>query len=263
MEKEQNTQVVEQVIDTENTNNEIDIEKDFTDNEEQPTTEVQEDKTKQDKKTNAEYAQKRREKESLEAQRKEIERQAELRGIRKALVKNPFTDDEFKTDEDVELYLTQKEMEEQGYDPTSLRDYKLFKSQKEEKTKQTAQKDEFLKKDSEDFVKKYPNVKADELFKEPRFIKFSKGKLGNIPLTEIYEDYQELVGEIDTRAKEMANKRVAKQIASPGDLKPSGASTAQETLYSLDELKKMTQQEVSENYDRVMKSLGAIRKAKK
>ena len=61
----------------------------------------------------------------------------------------------------------------------------------------------------------------------------------------------------------MANKRVAKQIASPGDLKPSGASTAQETLYSLDELKKMTQQEVSENYDRVMKSLGAIRKSKK
>lgn len=265
MEKEQNTQVVEKEKETETTENEVEIKEEFTENEQTTTTpDTKDDKTKQqDKKTNAEYAQKRREKEQLETQRKEIERQAELRGIRKALPTNPFTDEPMATDEDVEMYLMQKEMEKEGLDPNSLKDYKTYQAREKEKQAKITQKDDFLKKDSDDFVKKYPDIKADELFKEPRFIKFSKGKLGNIPLTEIYEDYQELVGEIDTRAKEMANKRVAKQIASPGDLKPSGASTAQETLYSLDELKKMTQQEVSENYDRVMKSLGAIRKAKK
>ena len=55
---------------------------------------------------------------------------------------------------------------------------------------------------------------------------------------EVYEDYQEFISEIDTKAQELAEKRLAKTIASPGDLKPSGADTTQERLYTFEELKK-------------------------
>ena len=262
-----------QMVETVENKNEIEINEDFSDNDTQTQQEEQKEQKeqsteeipkKQDKKTNAEYAQKRREQERLEQERKALERQAELRGIRKALKNtNPYTDEPMETDEDVEFYLTQVEMEKEGLDPLSLKDYKSFQLKNQEATKQTKQREEFLRKDSEEFVKKYPSVKVDELFADARFKKFSKGKLGNVPLAEIYEDYQEFISEIDTKAQELAEKRLAKTIASPGDLKPSGADTKQERLYTFEELKKMSQAEISKNWDLVKKSQEALIKQKK
>lgn len=264
-----------QTVETVENKNEIEINEDFSDNDTQTQQEEQNNDTnetktteeipkKQDKKTNAEYAQKRREQERLEQERKALERQAELRGIRKALKNtNPYTDEPMETDEDVEFYLTQVEMEKEGLDPLSLKDYKTFQLKNQAATKQTKQREEFLRKDSEEFVKKYPSVKVDELFADTRFKKFSKGKLGNVPLAEIYEDYQEFISEIDTKAQELAEKRLAKTIASPGDLKPSGADTKQERLYTFEELKKMSQAEISKNWDLVKKSQEALIKQKK
>jgi hypothetical protein len=262
-----------QMVETVENKNEIEINEDFSDNDTQTQQEEQKEQKeqsteeipkKQDKKTNAEYAQKRREQERLEQERKALERQAELRGIRKALKNtNPYTDEPMETDEDVEFYLTQVEMEKEGLDPLSLKDYKSFQLKNQEATKQTKQREEFLRKDSEEFVKKYPSVKVDELFADTRFKRFSKGKLGNVPLAEIYEDYQEFISEIDTKAQELAEKRLAKTIASPGDLKPSGADTTQERLYTFEELKKMSQAEISKNWDLVKKSQEALIKQKK
>lgn len=264
-----------QTVETVENKNEIEINEDFSDNDTQTQQQQEEQKEqkeqsteeipkKQDKKTNAEYAQKRREQERLEQERKALERQAELRGIRIALKDtNPYTDEPMETDEDVEFYLTQVEMEKEGLDPLSLKDYKTFQLKNQAATKQTKQREEFLRKDSEEFVKKYPSVKVDELFADTRFKKFSKGKLGNVPLAEVYEDYQEFIGEIDTKAQELAEKRLAKTIASPGDLKPSGADTKQERLYTFEELKKMSQAEISKNWDLVKKSQEALIKQKK
>ena len=85
-------------------------------------------------------------KEQLETQRKEIEKQAELRGIRKALPTNPFTDEPMATDEDVEMYLMQKEMEKEGLDPNSLKDYKTYQAREKRKASEDNTKRRLLKK---------------------------------------------------------------------------------------------------------------------
>lgn len=139
--------------------------------------------------------------------RREAERQKEIQAAREQAIietlggKNPYTNEEMKDSADVQEYLTMKEIESQGGDP--LADFSKFHKAKEKEkiAKQTKEQEEqeWYRKDTEDFVAKHPDVNLDTLIQDKQFQTFASGKVGQLPLSEIYEGYMELVAEFDKR----------------------------------------------------------------
>lgn len=240
--------------------------------------ETTEDKAKnseleEQKKRNADFAKQRREKEKAEQERKAIEHKAKLEGIKTALKGvNPYTNEALESDEDVEHYLTQVEMEKEGLDPTSLIDFRKFQKTQVEKNKPINEK-EFVTKDSEDFLKKYPDVKFDEIFSDQNFIafvdKFYKEEIGKtIPLAKIYRNfltYKEERAEFDKlvekKATELFEKRLAKVQSSSGGVEKKANES--ELYYTMEQIEKMSVEEIRKNMEKVDRSLEYHRKTKK
>lgn len=230
--------------DSDTSKEELDTE--FTDSERKETP-----KEKEPVQNNSENARRRRER----------ERQLELKKARYDAIKeatsgiNPFTNKAMEDEADIEEFLTMKEIEKSGKDPIS--DYAEFVKNKNRKEKQekleNENREEWFKTDAESFIQKYPKVNLKELFDNESFKVFAKDSLGSVPLSQIYENYQNLVDtirqkEIKERARLEANKK-----ASPGSLTNSEGS--ENDLFSLEDVKKMSQEEVRQNYDKVMKSM--------
>lgn len=223
-------------------------------------------KAEEEKKRNSDFAQKRREKEKREQEQKDIARKAELSGIKKALKGvNPYTNEALETDEDIEHYLIQVEMEEKQLDPNSLTDFRKFKKLQVEKT-QPMSEAEWVANDSKDFQSKFPDITFDEIFQEKDFLdyveKYYKEEIGKaIPLSKIYgnfKTYKQDRADFDklviAKANEMFEKRMAKKESSVGVLANKNGDGSNEPLYTLEQLKKLTPKEVSANWERVQKS---------
>lgn len=227
------------------TEDQADNEVEFSDN-----GKVDTKSTKQDKDVNAEYARKRREQ----------ERQAELSKARiDAIIdtldgKNPYTGEEIVDEDDVQEYLEMKEMAKQGLDP--LQDYAKYKKQKKKESKvneQTQKKrEEWLNNNLSDFMKKYPDKSINELLGNQAFSKFIKGRMYDTPMTELYEDFIEIVGSSEDKSKQMAKQIVANKNASVGSLADTGK--AEQEYYTKEQVKKMTPAEVRKNYEQIIKS---------
>lgn len=173
-------------------------------------------KKKQSKEENRKFAERRREREKQEKDRKAIEEKAYRKAILEIVKINPYTEKEIKTDKDVQVYLNMKKLEEAGLDPVS--DYwQLDEVIAKEKEKETSPKID-LKEDALQFVKDFPDVSLADLNKDQRFLKFAKGKIGNLPLSEIYGDYQEFIGEFENETEKKARKILARQKSTPGSL---------------------------------------------
>ena len=193
--------------------------------------------------------------------RREAERQKEIQAAREQAiietlgVKNPYTNEEMKDSADVQEYLTMKEIESQGGDP--LADYSKFQKAKEKEkiAKQTKEQEEqeWYRKDTEDFIAKHPEVNLDTLIQDKQFQTFASGKVGTLPLSEIYEGYMELVAEFDKRSKQKVAQILANKKASPGALSsPNGNS---EGLFTREQVQAMSQEEVHKNYDKIRASM--------
>lgn len=216
------------------------------------------DKKKQSKEENRKFAERRREREKQEKDRKAIEEKAYRKAILEIIKINPYTEKEIKTDKDVQVYLNMKKLEEAGLDPVS--DYwQLDEVIAKEKEKEGLPKID-PKQDALQFVKDFPDVSLADLNKDQRFLKFAKGKIGNLPLSEIYGDYQEFIGEFENEADKKARTLMAKAKASPGPT--SSTETSDSEYFTLEEIKKMSQKEVSKNWEKVQKSLTKIRSQK-
>ena len=164
------------------------------------------EKEKQSRKKNAEEARKRREREQKEAIEKAVKEAYEKglkEGKRGVLKLNPFTSEAIEDDIDMADYELMQKLKEEGKDP--IKDFPKAKaaiererkskeaadekSKKEEEDKK-AQELEKEKKDRADFVKAVGSKeKAIEIFKDPNFKIFSRGRLGKDPLTTIYNDF--------------------------------------------------------------------------
>ena len=221
----------------------------------------------QSKEENAKFAKERRErgKQQKAAKDKEAEaqRKRELEEVRFNAIKetlggiNPYTHEKIEDKYDMEEYLTMKEMESKGLDP--LQDYASYMKQKQrnesiesEKKAKEKSKEDWIKNDRKEFFEKYPDVDFEALAKDDMFKMFAQGKIGNMSMASIYEGYKEVQATIDKKAKEVAKRLVANKQASPGAL-----STTAETpnaFYTLDELKKLSKDEVRRNYDKVIAS---------
>lgn len=193
--------------------------------------------------------------------RREAEKEALIRRTREQSIiealdgRNPYTGEEMKDSLDVEEYLAMKEISKNGGDPVA--DYPKYRKNRERdaaKTKEArAKQEEWYKNDREAFVTKHPNVNLDELINDRRFRAFARGKTGEVPMSEIYEEFVELVGEYEENATRMAAQMLANQKASPGAL--STTHGAESDYFTPEQVKKMSPTEVKANYEKIRSSM--------
>lgn len=208
-------------------------------------------KQKQTKATNAENARRRR----------EAERQREMTSLRNKTILealdgiNPFTKEEMKDDADIEEYLEMKEIQREGLDPVS--DYSRFRKKKERERQQAAeterQQKEWYASDAADFAKKYPDVKLNDIVNDKSFQSFAAGKVGKVPISEIYGDFLRAKEVFIEEYKNQTAQEYANKQASPGAL--GGGSAAEKTFFTKDEVDKMSRAEIRKHFAAIEESM--------
>ena len=210
-----------------------------------------EPKQTQTKEENREFARKRR-----EAEREALIKETRQKAIIEVLGgKNPFTGDEMKDSLDVEEYLAMREIEREGGDPVA--DYAKFRKKRERIDAQRAQSEreraDWYRRDREDFITAHPDVSLEELIADERFRSFAKGKVGDVPMKEIYADFVALTGHYEENARRMASQMLANKKASPGAL--STSQSPESDYFTPEEVKKMSRDEVRANYEKIRNSM--------
>lgn len=182
--------------------------------------EKKEEKPKQSAEENAKYAAARREAEKIakESEKKYLDLKNKFNSILSSEI------DDKRRDELIKI------AEEKGIDPEDFierEENRLFRAKvKAKEALAEAEKEheknakEKAKADFAEFGKAYPNIDLDKLLKNPSFEKFSKHKLGNQPLVEIYADYEEIVGTVkNTSYKNAISKEERSTGSSEGTSK--------------------------------------------
>lgn len=209
---------------------------------------------KQTKEQNSENARRRREAERQAELKKATEEAREKAIIETLNGKNPYTGEEMKDSTDVQEYLTMREIEKNGGDPLS--DYSKHLKQKErekaEENRKAETEKEWYVKDRKDFSNKHPEVNLKELTEDKQFQRYAQGKVGVLPLSEIYEGFIDIVSESENKAKKIAKQMVANSKATPGAL--STAGTAESTFFTKEQVLGMTKEEISKNYEKIKES---------
>lgn len=229
--------------------NDADFSEGETDGNDHPAEEPK--KEPQSKERNAEEARKRR-----EAEKQAAIKQARVEAIIEAMGgKNPYTNAEMTDADDVEEYLNMKKIEKDGKDP--IADYASWtkqqaKARKAEQEAQAAQEAK-ARDDIEAFRKSHPDVDTNVLFKDEAFTDYAEGKLGNRPLTQIYDGYQKLVGGARKAEQEKAAQALANSRATPGSAHTNAATEAD--FFSADQVRNMTPAEIHKNYEIILKSM--------
>lgn len=161
---------------------------------------------KQSRKVNSYYANLRRNKERNSTDYNE--------GLKEGLKgTNPYTGTPITDDADIELYKIQKELDEEGKDPIKgLADYILTTKRKE---LEEVKRKEDARKDIVEFKEKHKGVDVDGLLKNQDFLTFAEGKLGNMSLTKIFDDYSKLV----SKKEETPKKKQTMPSSVSGEIK--------------------------------------------
>lgn len=212
-------------------------------------------KTERNAERDAEFARRRR-----EAERKRELEEARSAARREAIIetlggKNPYTGEDVTDADDVDEYLLMREIEKNGGDPVA--DYhkaakeKSRNAAKERSEEQNQQ--EWFRRDRDAFAAKHPDVDIGELCADEQFKRFADGRVGRVPLSDIYEGYRAFLSEFDKKSKRIAAQTVANKKSSPGSL--SGKGTPGQTVYTREQVKGMSQKEVSEHYDDIRRSM--------
>lgn len=213
--------------------------------------EKSEEKPKQSRETNAENARRRR----------ETEKNREMTALRNKTIldvlggKNPFTGEDMKDDTDVEEYLEMKEMQSKGLDPVS--DYPRYKKQKERERKEAedaaAAQKEWYAADTLAFEAAYPDVKLEEIVKSEAFQKYAAGKVGKVPLAEIYGDFLHAKEVFIEEYKKQTAQEYANKKASPGAL--GGNVGGEKKFFTRDEVSSMSRSEIRKHFAAIEESM--------
>lgn len=193
--------------------------------------------------------------------RREAERQAELKKTRYDAIKeavdgiNPYTNKPIVDDLDVEEYLAMKEIKKSGGDPVADYSEHIKTKQKEEQQVQLkkAAEEEWFENDYRDFKAKHPKVDLEELDKDGAFRLFAEDKVGKKPMSEIYDSYQSLIAKVKQEQEATKIRQEANKKATPGALSSSEQDSVD--FFTVEEVKKMSQEEVSKNFDKIQKSM--------
>ena len=191
----------------------------LTDNSSEELSKVEETKEKkvQSKEDNSKYA---------EARRK-AEKEAEIK-IKEAYEKgkldsyigkiNPYTNEEIKDMQDVEVYEMMYKIEKDGKDP--IQDFSKAYADKKRVDYENEKKDKEIKekarKDIDDFSKKYPDININQLLSDENFSDYMEGKTKS--LVDIYESYERFKNNFRNEAIENAKNTISYSKSSPGSL---------------------------------------------
>ena len=203
------------------------------------TEESKEGETKepQSKEDNSKYRQARikAEKEAekkIEAARKEAYEQGLKQGKVQSYIgkQNPYTGKEIVDSYDVDEYLDMYELDSKGQDP--IEGYRELQKQKareeaEKKIKadEEAKRQKWYQDDTNAFLEKYSEQKLQELKEDKDFLSFAEGKIGNVALAEIYENYKKLISKFENKSIETAKQLVANNSTTPGAMEESEPQT--------------------------------------
>lgn len=227
-EQEETVESTEEVV-AEGTTDEVEnVENESeNDNVEEQKTEKVEKQSKEDNKV-ARLARLQAKKEA-ESKMEKIRKEAYEQGLKQGKVntylgkQNPYTGKIINDEVDVEEYLSMYELDSKGEDP--IKGYQdLVKEKRRAEIKQQldaeekSKKDKFFEEDTKDFIEKYGKEKMQEILKDKRFDKFSKGKIGSQSLADIYEDYEEFIGEFKQESIKTAKQIMANNQSSPGGI---------------------------------------------
>ncbi len=174
-------------------------------------------KLPQSKEDNSKYADARRKAEKeAEIKIKEAYEKGKLEAYVGKI--NPYTNEEIKDLQDVEVYETMYEIEKAGQDP--IKDYPKAVADKrrtdyEQELKEKELKDK-VQKEVEDFKNKYPDINLNQLLADDVFNDYMEGK--SKPLIEIYESFENLKKTFRNDAIEDAKKSISNANSSPGSL---------------------------------------------
>lgn len=227
---------VDEVVETEETTEQSDVGDDVetTEKTEEPQAETKEPQSDED---NSKYrlarikAEKEAEK-KIEQARKEAYEQGLKQGKVDSYIgrQNPYTGKEIKDKYDVQEYLDMYELDSKGEDPIDgYRELQKQRARDEAERKIKADEEEKQKQwyanDTKDFVEKYSTEKLQELTKDEDFNTFAEGKIGKIPLSQIYENYQKLISKYEKKSVETAKQIVANNSTTPGALEEGEPQT--------------------------------------
>lgn len=143
---------------------------------------------------------------------------------------NPYTNKPIVDEYDVKEYLAMYEADNAGQDPIkayieqqkeTARAEEKNRIEAENKKKQA----EWYQKDANDFIAKHGEDKLQELTKDEDFDNFAKGKIGNQPLAEIYDDYRKLIAKYEQKSVQTAKQLIANGASTPGKADSGEAKT--------------------------------------
>lgn len=217
--------VAEEVETAENTAEET------TETAENTTEKKTEENTEEEKQTEkdnkfARMARLRAEKEAekkIEQARKEgIEQGKKLGKIESVFGKqNPYTGEIINDEYDAQEYFDMFDLDSAGKDPVKgYRELQKEKYRTEAKMQleldEKAKQEKWYQDDTKEFIDKYSSEKLNELMKDEDFNVFASGKIGQVPLAKIYQDYTNLISKYEKKSVDTAKKLVANNVASPG-----------------------------------------------
>lgn len=174
-------------------------------------------KLPQSKEDNSKYAEARRKAEKeAEIKIKEAYEKGKLDSYIGKL--NPYTNEEIKDIQDVEIYEMMYKLDQDGKNPIqdfskAVADKRRVDYEKERKENEIKEK---AKKDIDEFAKKYPDININKLLSDETFNDYMEGKTK--PLVDVYESYLRFKNNFRNEAMEDAKNTISNAKSSPGSL---------------------------------------------
>ena len=225
--------------------------------------------TPQDDATNKKFAEMRR---SYEGKLKDAQKSAEKAlndavkakevEMVKALHKsNPWTGEAIEDEYDVEEFLAMQALADKGEDPTTAYPKQIKANKRsaaqtaKEKAEGEAQKQTRAQEGLKEFSEKYPDVNVQELFADEDFLKFGKSALEVVSLSGVYEAYLPIKTE---RERIKAENKKAAALAANSSVAvgsvTSATPAADSEFFTPEQVRKMSKEEIHENYEKIRKS---------
>lgn len=187
-------------------------------------------------------------KKKIEQARKEAYEQGLQQGKVQSYIgkQNPYTGETIKDEYDVQEYLDMYEIDSSGKDPISgYRELQKQKYREEAEKRVKLDEEEKQKKwyedDTKDFLDKYSQEKLQEISKDEGFNLFASGKIGKVPLANIYEDYQKLISKYQRKSVETAKQIVANNSTTPGAIEETDTQEIDWNSMSKEQFEKYVQ----------------------
>lgn len=194
-------------------------------------------------------------------EREELIRRTRIEAIVEAFDgKNPYDGETMQSAEEVERFLAMKQARAAETSGDAAAPTKNATDAEAENapiptTEEGGESDDdaWFEADRAAFAAAHPDVDVEALISDGRFCDYAVGKVGVLPLSEIYLGYRELLDQMDAQARALASRALANRRATPGALGSTGE--VESDYFSPGQVRSMSAAEVKQNYERIRRSM--------